>query len=77
MKKEFIFNISKNMFDGIEFTCNDIIAEGGVACDTAQECHNASLIYNNIIEWHVDLEEEQAKQRCDDYGIRVIFKGAD
>mgnify|MGYP005816615469 FL=1 len=65
------------MFDEIEFTCNDIIVEGGVTCDTAQECYNAVLIYNNIIEWHIDLEEGQAKQRCDDYGIRVIFKGAD
>ena len=77
MKKEFVFDISKNMFDEIEFTCNDIIAEGGTTALDAAEAYTQALVYNNIIKWDKELTEDGASQRCKDYGIRVIFKGVD
>lgn len=77
MKKEFIFDITKNMFDEIEFTCNDIIAEGGIPAFDATDAYTQALVYNNIVKWDTELTEEEASQRCKDYGIRVIFRGAD
>ena len=77
MKKEFIFEISKSDFDDIEFTCNDIIAAGGIPAWSAADAYTQALIYNNIVKWDAELDEEEASQRCKDYNIRVIFKGAD
>lgn len=77
MKKEFIFDITKSMFDEIEFTCNDIIAEGGTPAFDAADAYTQALVYNNIVKWDIELTEDEAAQRCKDHGLRVIFKGAD
>lgn len=73
MKKEFVFYISKNGYDEIEFQLegqdNDYLP-----CNSACECYNLVLFDQEKIPWDVELEEEKAHWLCEDYGFKVIFK---